>query len=65
MTDEQTSKQKAAKYIAIAHDLIGSGTFPGAAAKDIYETQAFLRILHADMVKDLEKEPDVEANKED
>lgn len=58
VTNEQ--KQKACQQIAIAHDLIGAGIFPGTAAKDIYECQQFLRQLHADMLKDLEKEPSVE-----
>jgi len=53
-------KQQAAGLVANAHDLISEGMFPGKFAETSVKVQKFLRELHEDMIKDLEKEENEE-----
>lgn len=53
-------KQQAAGLVANAHDLISEGFFPGKYAEVAMKVQKFLRELHEDMLKDLEKDEKIE-----
>lgn len=60
-----SKKQKAAQLIAIAHDLIQQGTYPGHQSGNITQVQEFLRELHTDMLKDLEGNQDDEVGQKE
>lgn len=53
-TPKMSDKQKAAQQLAITHDLLVSGIFPGGLSEDVTKSRAFLATLHQSILEELE-----------